>query len=206
MNILSSYKLSAAGLRTVAGIWRKGYCKHLAWMLLLHLVVAGAYAEQARINVTLSGTNAPSTVNLQTGTDASEYNLAGSGTFGQSTLLVISAGAAYPQTSSSCSGLYIPILAGEGVLRAQDGSLLKLNLTGGFDCINPAAGQAQCTRIFAVLGGTGRFKGASGGVLTLTMIVSPVVPTNLQFFAVTGDLTGTVSGVEVEDSGRRAEQ
>jgi hypothetical protein len=156
--------------------------------------------------MTLSGTNAPSTVNLQTGTDTSEYSLAGSGTLGQFTLRVVSAATAYPQTSSSCSGLYFPMLAGEGVLRSHDGSLVKLSLTAGSDCIDLVAGQAHCTRIFQIVGGTDRFKAASGGVLTLTMIVEPVVPTNLQFFAVTGGLTGTISGVDIDDSSQRAEQ
>ena len=180
--------------------------KHLAWaILLLNVGVAGVYAQQPRVNMTLSGTTAPSTVNLQTGTDTSEYTLAGSGALGQFTLRVVSAGTAYPQASSACSGIYFPILAGEGVLRSEDGSLLKLNLTGGSDCIDPVAGEAHCIRTFQIVGGTGRFKNASGSTLNLIMTVAPVVPTNLQFFAVTGELTGTISGVDNEDSSQRAE-
>jgi hypothetical protein len=181
--------------------------KHVAWIiLLLNLGVAAACAEEAQLKLTLSGTNAPSTVNLQTGTDTSEYTLAGSGALGQFTLRVVSAGAASPQSSTTCSGLYIPMLAGEGVLRSQDGSLLKLSLTGGSDCIDLVAGQAHCTRIFQIVGGTGRFKNASRSVVNLIMTVVPVVPTNLQFFAVTGGLTGTIYGVEIDDSSQRAEQ
>ena len=167
--------------------------------------VAGVYAQQTRVKMTLSGSNAPSTVNLQTGTETSEYSLAGSGTLGQFTLRVVSAATASPQTSSNCSGLYFPILAGEGVLRSQDGSLLKLSLTGGSDCIDLSAGLAHCTRTFQIVGGTDRFKAAYGGVVTLTMVVAPVVPTNLQFFAVTGGVTGTVSGVDIDESSERGE-
>ena len=42
------------------------------------------------------------------------------------------------------------------------------------------------------MGGTGRFQNASGGTVTLTMTVSPVVPGNLTMFVVTGEITGTV--------------
>jgi hypothetical protein len=73
---------------------------------------------------------------------------------------------------------------------------LKVNLTGGSDCIDLAAQQALCTRIFQITGGTGRFQGATGAV-TLTMTLVPVLAdasNNPVFFAVTGDFTGTVSG------------
>ena len=181
--------------------------KHVAWIiLLLNLGVAGVCAEQRQIRMELSGTNAPSTVNLQTGTDTSEYNLAGFGALGQFTLRVVSAGAANPETSNTCSGIYFPILAGEGVLRSPDGSLLKLNLTGGSDCIDPVAQEAHCIRTFQIVGGTGRFRNASGSVVSLVMTVAPVVPTNLQFFAVTGELRGTISGVDMEGSSQRDEQ
>ena len=72
---------------------------------------------------------------------------------------------------------------------------MKLNLTGGSDCIDFAAGEALCTRVFQVTGGTGRFKNASGGTVTLTMTVVPVLAdasNNPVFFAVTGEVTGAV--------------
>ena len=53
---------------------------------------------------------------------------------------------------------------------------------------------------FQIIGGTGRFKDASG-VLTLTETVVPVVAdasSNPVFFAATGEFTGTVSGVARE--------
>ena len=130
--------------------------------LLLNLGVAAAYSQEKPVKMRLSGTGAPSTVNLQTGTDTSEYNLMGAGPGGHFTLRVVSAGAASPEPSSTCSGLYIPVVAGQGVLRSSDGSLLKLNLTGGSDCIDLVAGQAVCIRIFQTLGGTGRFTDVSG--------------------------------------------
>ena len=82
-----------------------------------------------------------------------------------------------------------------GVLRSPDGSLLQLNLTGGSDCIDFAAGHALCIRIYQVIGGTGRFQNASasGDAVTLTMTVTPVVPGKFVFFFVIGEITGTIS-------------
>ena len=184
------------------------YNRPLPWMVvfLLACCVASASAQHTTIKATLSGTNVPSLVDLQTGTSSSEYDLTGTGSLGLFTLRVISAGAASPQSSNSCSGLYFPILAGQAVLRTSDGSLLKLNLTGGSDCIDLVAMQAHCIRAFQTIGGTGRFKDASGTVVTLTMTVSPVVAPNVPFFAVTGDLSGTVFTVDIEDSQQNKQQ
>ena len=134
--------------------------------LMLNLGVAGIYAQPGPINMTVSGSGAPSTVSLQ-GIPASEYQLAGNGTLGVFTLRVLSTSMTSPQISTTCSGptkMYFSTMAGGGVFRSQDGGLLKLNLTGGSDCIDFAAGQALCTRILQITGGTGRFKNASGTV------------------------------------------
>jgi hypothetical protein len=99
--------------------------------------------------------------------------------------------------------VYYPVVVGggAGVLSFQDGGVLKLNLTGGGDCIDFAAGAALCTRIFQIIDGFGRFTNASGTV-TLTMTVVPVLadgsPINPVFFAVTGGITGNLSGVAAE--------
>ena len=174
--------------------------------LILNFGVAGIYAQPNPVNMTLSGTAARSTITLL-GTPASEYQLAGNGALGQFTLRVVSNGMASPQESNTCSGptkAYFPVVAGAGVFRSQDGGLLKVGLTGGGDCIDFAAGQALCTRIFQVMGGTGRFANASGGTLTLTMTVVPVLadgsPTNPVFFTVTGEVTGAIPGVALDDS------
>lgn len=170
--------------------------KYAATMTLISFLgVATLHTQEMPVQMTLSGTAATSTVNLQTGTGVSEYHLAGKGTLGQFTLRVVSAGAASPQLSSTCSGLYIPTLAGEGVFRFQDGSLMKLHLTEGFDCIDLAAQEAHCVRIFQITGGTGRYQDASGGTVTLSMRVAPVVRNIFSFSTVTAEITGTISGV-----------
>jgi len=74
------------------------------------------------------------------------------------------------------------------------------------DCIDFAALQARCTMTFQITGGTGRFKDASG-MVTLTETVVPVLAdasNNPVFFAATGEFTGTVSGVAMEDGAQAA--
>ena len=88
-------------------------------------------------------------------------------------------------------------MAGGGVFRFQDGSLLTVNLAEGSACIDLAAAQGHFTVTYRIIGGTGRFKDASG-TLTLTYTVVPVVAdasNDPQFLAATGELTGTVSRV-----------
>jgi hypothetical protein len=179
--------------------------KYIATMaLMLHLGVASVYAQPYPVKMVFSGTGAASTVNLQQpNTTNSEDNYAGNGTLGSFTYRDVRALTASPQASSTCSGpnkIYFSNNLGAAVFRFQDGSLLKVNLTHEGDCIDLAAGEAHCTMTFQITGGTGRFKDASG-VLTLTETVVPVladVLNNPVFFAATGEITGTVSGVARE--------
>jgi hypothetical protein len=179
--------------------------KHIAAIaLMLNLGVASVYAQQHPVKMVFSGTAAPSTVNLlQPNTNNDEDNYAGNGTLGPFTFRNVRAIAASPQSSSTCSGpnkIFFPSDFGAGVFRFEDGSLLKVNLTQGGDCIDLEAQKAHCTLTFQIAGGTGRFKDASG-VLTLTETVLPVLAdasNNPVFFAATGRFTGTVAGVARE--------
>jgi len=131
--------------------------KHIATVaLMLNLGVASVYAQEKPVKMVISGTAAPSTINLQTGTGTTEYSLAGNGTLGPFTLRAVSGGTASPQESSTCPSpkLYFPTIAGGGVFRFRDGSLLKVHLTEGSDCIDLAAQEALCIRTFQVTGGT----------------------------------------------------
>jgi hypothetical protein len=169
--------------------------------LMLNLGVAGVYAQQIPVKMMFSGTSAASTTNLQQpNTTNDEDNFAGNGTLGLFTLRNVRAIATSPQPSSTCSGpnqLYFTEVAGGGVFRFQDGSLLNVKLTRGSDCIDLAAQEAHCMVTFQITGGTGRFQNASG-VLTFTETVVPVLAdafNNPVFFAATGEFTGTISGV-----------
>ena len=174
--------------------------------LMLNLGVAGVYAQpgrpmNVRVKMTFSGNGAPSPINLnQPNTSTGEENVAGDGTLGPFSFRNVSATANTPYPSSTCSGLFFPRMAGAGLLRFQDGSLLKVNLTQGGDCIDLVQMVGHCTLTFQINGGTGRFQDASG-VLTLTEAAHPILAdafNNPVFFTETGQLTGTVFGVDIE--------
>jgi hypothetical protein len=182
----------------------------LAMALMLNLGVAAVYAQHYPVKMAYSGTSGASAVNLQQpGTATVEENFAGNGALGQFTFRLVSAETTSPQQPppSTCSGpanIYFSRLGGAGVFRFQDGSLLKVNVTQGADCIDLAALQGHCTLTLQIAGGTGRFKDASG-TLTLTETNVPVladVLNNPVFFASTGEVTGTVSGVSREPDRR----
>lgn len=188
-------------------ITRFNLMKHLGTVaLMLSLDVAAVYAQQP-VKMTFSGTSGASAIDLkqQPNAGTGEDNFAGNGTLGQFTFRNIFAENKYPQQPpNTCSGpaqFYFLRVSGAGVLRFQDGSLLKVNMTQGDDCVDLAAQQGHCTVTFQITGGTGRFKDASG-VLTLTETVLPVLADASSlpvFFASTGELTGTVSGVAAEE-------
>ena len=145
--------------------------------LMLNFGVAGIYAQSLSVDLTVSGTAANSVVQLTPGAPASEYNLAGGGLLDPFTLRVVNSTSATPDFPSTCTGptkIHFASVAGAGVLRSSDGSLLTVNLTGGGDCIDFVANQANCIRSFQITGGTGRFKNATGS-LTLTMTVAPLL-------------------------------
>jgi hypothetical protein len=185
---------------------QKAQMKYIAVIaLILNLGVASVYAQRYPVKMAYSGTSGPSAVNLQQpGTQTVEENFAGNGALGPFTFRNISAETTSPQQPpSTCSGpanIYFSRVAGAGVFRFQDGSLLKVNVTQGADCIDLAAQQGHCTLTFQITGGTGRFKDASG-TLTLTETNVTVLADALNnpvFFASTGEFTGTVSGVARE--------
>ena len=158
--------------------------------------------------MTFSGTSAPSTVNLQYPNSSTvEENVAGNGTLGPFTFRDVRAAANSPQASSTCAGVFFPSVAGGGILRFQDGSLLKVNLTGGGDCIDFVRGVGHCTLTLQIAGGTGRFQGASG-VLTYTETALPVLFDALSipvFFTETGDITGTIDGIAMQGDSQDAQ-
>jgi hypothetical protein len=187
--------------------------KHIATMaLMINLGVRGVYAGQKPVKMTFSGTGGLSAINLQQpGTSTVEENLGGNGTLGSFTFRHISAETSSPQSSSTCAGsshLYFSRVAGAGVFRFQDGSLLKVNLTEGADCIDLVAQEGHCTVSFQITGGTGRFKDASG-TLTFTETAKPVLADALNtpvFFTETGEFSGTVFGVAKDEDEDRDER
>ncbi|MEO8131690.1 MAG: hypothetical protein ABI822_31640 [Bryobacteraceae bacterium] len=178
--------------------------KHFTTALMLNLGVAGIYAQQHPVRMTFSGNGAPSAIDLKhPGANTVEENVAGIGTLGSFTFRDLRAAATAPQPSGTCAGLFFPTVAGGGIFQFQDGSLLKVVVKGGGDCIDLVRGMATCTLTLQITGGTGRFQRVTGGVLTYTETAVPV------FFdgsgaapgmtTETGDITGTISGMGDSD-------
>jgi hypothetical protein len=193
---------------------QEGQMKHIATMaLMLTFGVASVYAQRYPVKMAYSGTSGASAINLQQpGAQTGEENFAGNGALGSFTFLLISGETTSPQQPpSTCSGpanIYFTRVGGAGVFRFQDGSLLKVNLTQGADCVDLAAQQGHCSLTLQIAGGTGRFKDASG-TLTLTETNVPVLADALNnpvFFASTGEFTGTVSGVAKEAAPQEVQQ
>jgi hypothetical protein len=180
----------------------------MAAMSLTMALALPAGAQEVKMAYSGTSTGA-SAVNLQQpGTVTVEENFEGNGALGPFTVRIISAETTSPQQPpSTCSGpnnIYFMRVAGAGVFRFQDGSLLKVNVWQGADCIDleKLPGIGHCTLTLQITGGTGRFKDASGGILTLTETNVPVLADALNnpvFFASTGEFTGTVSGVPIGD-------
>ena len=171
--------------------------KHIATVaLMLNLAVAGAYAQERPVKMTFSGTNVATVINLQTNTVTDEQHSAGNGTFGAFTFRELHADGAAPQPPSGCSGPNFAVVAGTGVFRFEDGSMLIVTVKDGSGCINPAAGTAAMSVNYQITSGTGRFEGATGA-LSYKATMTPVLfnASNAPaLLTLTGEIEGTVSG------------
>jgi hypothetical protein len=180
--------------------------KHIfAAALLLNVGVATAYAHERPVKMRFSGSFAATTINLQPNTITDEEDFAGSGTLGPFTFRNLRTDVDAPEPSSTCSpGPYVRIVAGGGVFRFQDGSLLLVKVTEGSLCIDLTLLQGHFTATYQITGGTGRFKNASGTLTSTYTAVPAVVDASNSpvFFAASGELTGTVSGVARGEDGR----
>ena len=163
--------------------------------LMFNLGVAGVYAQERPVKMTFSGTNVATMINLQANTVTDEQHSAGNGTFGSFTLRELHADLSpAPQPPSGCSGPNFAVVAGAGVFRFQDGSLLIVTVKDGSGCVNPAAGNAALSVNYQITGGTGRFKGATG-TLAQTSTWTPVVfdaSGSPQLLTSTGEFDGTI--------------
>jgi hypothetical protein len=172
--------------------------------LILNFGVAGVYAQQKLVKMSFSGSNVATTINLQTNTVTDETQLAGTGSLGQFTFRELHADGPASQPPSGCLGPYFGVVAGAGVFRFQDESLLIVTITDGSGCVNPAAGHAVITVNYQISGGTGRFAGASGN-LTMTATIAAVLfnaANAPELLANTGKFEGRIFGVDIGKEGQ----
>jgi len=183
--------------------------KHMAIAaLMLSFGVASIYAEQKPVKMTFSGTNVATTINLQANTITDETHLTGSGSLGQFTFRELHADGKTLQPPSGCLGPYFGVVAGAGVFRFQDGSLLVVTVMDGSGCVNPAAGHAAITVNYQISGGTGRFAGASGN-LTMTATIAAVLRNASNAPALltnTGEFEGSIFETSLEEEEHQDER
>jgi hypothetical protein len=170
--------------------------------LTLTFGAASIHAEQQQVRMTFSGsvTALAPPINLVSGGNGTveETSFAGTGSLGPFTSHGVSANTAMP-TGFGCAGpnsILFAFVAGAGVYRFQDGSLLTTKLKSATVCVNLTAGSANDTIIEDITGGTGRFRNASGTLTTTTTGDPPVLfdaTGQPVFFAVPdGQITGTI--------------
>ena len=126
-----------------------------------------------------------------------ESHVAGNSSLGPFTYRGLWADDPGSQSSGSCGSGFGPnyrIVAGAGVFRFEDGSLLTVTVTEGVLCVDVDHVVGHLTETYQITGGTGRFKGASG-TLQSTGKLKPVLfsAANAAVLLTNiGELTGTV--------------
>ena len=193
--------------------------RHLTTVaLMLNLGIASLYAQQpaeehsgaSRVRMRFSGSTMSTTLAIAPNTLNHESQVAGNSSLGPFTYRGLWADEP-SQSSGSCGSGFGPInrvVAGGGVFRFEDGSLLSVGITEGDGCVNLTAGVALLTVKYQITGGTGRFEGASGE-LTMTATQMAVLrnaagmPALLMF---TGEFEGTIAGVARERKNRNGRQ
>jgi hypothetical protein len=172
--------------------------KHLATVaLMLNLGVASVYAQQRSVKMTFSGSFVPTAIDLQPDTITDEELLAGDGPFGPFTFRKLRTDETTPESFGSCGsgfGPSIRVVAGGGVFRFEDGSLLTVAVTDGTLCVDLDHTVGHLSETYQITGGTGRFTRASG-TLTSTGTLSPALFSasgSAVLLTNTGELEGTV--------------
>jgi hypothetical protein len=154
-------------------------------------------SRHGEVGMAFSGSMVPTAIDVQADTVTDEELLAGNGTLGPFTLRKLRTDATTPQFFGSCGsgfGPSIRVVAGGGVFRFEDGSLLTVTLTEGVLCVDLDDLVGHLTETYQITGGTGRLKGASGA-LELTGRLKPVLfsASNAAVLLTnTGELKGTV--------------
>src|SRR5262245_20185605 len=154
-------------------------------------------SRQRDVKMAFSGSMVPTAIEVQPETITDEELLAGDGTLGPFTFRKLRTDETSPQFFGSCGsgfGPSIRVVAGGGVFRFDDGSLLTVTIAEGVLFVDVDHLVGHLTETYQITGGTGRLKGASGS-LQLTGNLQPVLfsASNAAVLLTnTGKLTGTI--------------
>ena len=170
----------------------------IALALCLAVLGTAIEAQSKLVKMKFSGTAVATTLSLLPGTVTDEDHLEGNGTQGSFTFRQLRTDGPAVQPPIGCtSSRFFLVVAGAGVFRFQDGSLLIVRIAEGSGCIDLTAGNTQLTVLYEITGGTKRFSGASGD-LTLKATFTPVFrnpSTNAPvLLTLTGEFEGTILG------------
>ena len=174
----------------------------IALALCLAVLGTAIEAQSKPVKMKFSGTAVATTLSLLPGTVTDEDHLEGNGTGGSFTFRQLRTDGPAAQPPIGCtSSRFFLVVAGAGVFRFQDGSLLIVRIAEGSGCIDLTAGNTQLTVVYEITGGTKRFSGASGD-LTLKATFTPVFrnpSTNAPvLLTLTGEFEGTILGAALE--------
>jgi hypothetical protein len=157
----------------------------------------GGDSRQGQVRMSFSGSMVPTSIDVQPETITDEELLAGNGTLGSFTFRKLRTDETSPQSFGACgsgSGPSIRVVAGGGVFRFEDGSLLTIKVTDGVLCVDLDHGIGHLAETYQITGGTGRFEGASG-TLQVTGELKPVMFSAANAAVLltnTGELKGTI--------------
>ena len=185
-------------------------------VLTLNLAIASLYAQPAeehsrvgRVRMRFSGSTMSTALVIAPNTLNHESHVAGNSPLGPFTYRGLWADDPGSQSSGSCGSGFGPnfrIVAGGGVFRFEDGSLLTVQLTEGTLCVDiadPAHPVGRQFETYQITGGTGRFEhaaascGATAGDCTLQLTATRGVVLRdssgaVKFLTFTGEFQGTV--------------
>ena len=148
--------------------------RHLTTVaLMLNLGIASLYAQQPaeehsrdrRVRMRFSGSTMSTTLAIAPNTLNHESHVAGNSPLGPFTYRGLWADEPVPQYFGSCGSGFGPnfrLVAGGGVFRFEDGSLLTVTVTQGVLCVDVDHSVGHLTETYQITGGTGRLKGATG--------------------------------------------
>jgi hypothetical protein len=192
--------------------------RHLTTVaLMFNLGIASLYAQHpaedhsrdGRVRMRFSGSTMSTALAIAPNTLNHESQVAGNSTLGPFSYRGLWADDPASQTPGSCGSGFGPnfrLVAGGGVFRFEDGSLLTVQITEGTACIDiadPAHAVGRNFETYQITGGTGRFKDAAAScsvtpedcTLQLTATRGVVLRDSsgaVKFLTFTGEFQGTV--------------